>query len=214
MRISLDGYGSKIWKVSRCRPTVSNETILATKQEFFFTKVTPVKSITDIVLLGFWLILLPWMFISSYITIYFFVKNAFSFECLYFSKYDIRMFLSFSCEIGHPLGMYITRGMEGSHPECVQVRTGGEGYHASCVRKHLHYLFSCFCLMVSCFICSFNLTFIQKGCDRQKWLFFSNKINFCCNEISFFYFKLFFRTKVRQNSFNLNQIESYVYSIF
>ena len=134
-----------------------NETILATKQEFFFTNVALVKSITDIVLLGFWLILLPWMFISSYITIYFFVKNAFSFECLYFSKYDIRMFLSFSCEIGHPLGMYITRGMEGSHPECVQVRTGGEGYHASCVRKHLHYLFSCFCLMVSCFICR-NLT--------------------------------------------------------
>ena len=28
-------------KVSRCRPTVSNENILATKQEFFFTKVTP-----------------------------------------------------------------------------------------------------------------------------------------------------------------------------
>ena len=41
---------------------------------------------------GFWLILLPGMFISSYITIYFFVKNFF-FECLYFSEYDIRMFL-------------------------------------------------------------------------------------------------------------------------
>ena len=45
--------------VSRCRPTVWNETILATKQEFFFTKVAPVQSITDIVLLGFWLILPP-----------------------------------------------------------------------------------------------------------------------------------------------------------
>ena len=33
--------------------TVSNETILATKQEFFFTKVAPVQSPTDIVLLGF-----------------------------------------------------------------------------------------------------------------------------------------------------------------
>ena len=32
---------------------VSNETILATKQEFFFTKVAPVQSITDIALLGF-----------------------------------------------------------------------------------------------------------------------------------------------------------------
>ena len=53
MRISLDGYGSKIRKVSRCKPTVSNETILVTKQELFFTKVSPVQNITDIELLGF-----------------------------------------------------------------------------------------------------------------------------------------------------------------
>ena len=33
--------------------TVANETILATKQELFFTKVVPVQSIDDIVLLGF-----------------------------------------------------------------------------------------------------------------------------------------------------------------
>ena len=108
MRISLDGYGSKIRKVSRCRPTVSNETILATKQEFFFTKVAPVQSITDIVLLGFSLILLPGMFISYYTIIYFFVKNFFSnvyisvntiFECSY---------LSFGWEIGYPLGIYVT----------------------------------------------------------------------------------------------------------
>ena len=32
------------------------------------------------------------MFISSYTTIYFFAKNFFS-ECLYFSEYDIRMFI-------------------------------------------------------------------------------------------------------------------------
>ena len=53
MRIYLDNNGSKIRKVSKCRPTVQNETILATKQEFFFTKVAPVQSITDIELLGF-----------------------------------------------------------------------------------------------------------------------------------------------------------------
>ena len=41
----MDAYGSKIGKVSRCRPAVSNETILATRQEFFFTKVAPVQSI-------------------------------------------------------------------------------------------------------------------------------------------------------------------------
>ena len=42
--------------------------------EFFFEKVAPVQSITDIALLDFWLMLLPWMFVLSYFTIYFFVK--------------------------------------------------------------------------------------------------------------------------------------------
>ena len=51
--ISLDGYGSKIRKVSRCRSTVINENTLATKQNFFFTDVAPVKSTSDIVLLDF-----------------------------------------------------------------------------------------------------------------------------------------------------------------
>ena len=91
--ISLDSYDSKIRKASRYRPAVSNETILATRQEFFFTKVAPVQSITDIVLFDFWLMLLCLMFTSSYTTIYFFVKKfIFSnvyisvntiFECLY-----------------------------------------------------------------------------------------------------------------------------------
>ena len=31
VKISLEGYGSKIRKVSKCRPTASNETILAAK---------------------------------------------------------------------------------------------------------------------------------------------------------------------------------------
>ena len=43
---------------------VSNETILATKNEFFFTKVVPEQNVTDIALLGFSLILLPEIFIS------------------------------------------------------------------------------------------------------------------------------------------------------
>ena len=56
--ISLDGHDSKIRKVSRCRTTVSNK-ILATKQEFFFTKEAPVQSISDTALLAFCLMLLP-----------------------------------------------------------------------------------------------------------------------------------------------------------
>ena len=157
MRISLDGYDSKIRKVSRCIHTVSNEIILATKQEFFFTKVAPVQSINDIVLLGFWLILLPVMFHSSYTTIYFFVKIFFS--NVYISVNTILecSCLYFCSDIGYPLSVHVTRGMVGGHPKCVQVRTWGDGYHASCVRTPLHYLFSCFCHMVSCFICR-NLT--------------------------------------------------------
>ena len=132
VRIYLDGYGSKIRKVSRCRPTVSNETILATKQEFFFTKVAPVQSITDIVLLGFSLILLPGMFISYYTIIYFFVKNFFSnvyisvntiFECSY---------LFFGWEIGHPLSTYATGGMErGSSKMCADAYRG-RGFPNKC----------------------------------------------------------------------------------
>ena len=53
--------------------------------------------------------------------------------------------------------MHVSRGMEGGHTKCLPMHKGGEGYQASCVRTHLHYLFSCSCLMVSCFICR-NLT--------------------------------------------------------
>ena len=49
----MDGYDSEIRKVSRGRPAVSNETILATRQGFFFTEVTPVQSIINIVVLDF-----------------------------------------------------------------------------------------------------------------------------------------------------------------
>ena len=80
--ITLDRYDSKIRKVSRCRPTISNENILATRQELFLTKVAPVQSITDIVVLDFWLILLSWMFISSCTNIYFFVN-----ECIFLNVY-------------------------------------------------------------------------------------------------------------------------------
>ena len=133
MRISLEGYGSKIRKVTRCRSTESNETILATKQDIFFTKVAPVQSITDIVILSFWLILLSWMFISSYTTICFFVKNFFLnvyisvktiFECSY---------MFFGWEIGHPLSTYATRGMNGviqNVYRCVQ----REGFKKSVIR--------------------------------------------------------------------------------
>ena len=62
---------------------VSNETTLTTRQGFFFKKITPVQSITDIILLIFWLIILFWIFVSS-ATIYFFQKK-FIFSNVYIS---------------------------------------------------------------------------------------------------------------------------------
>ena len=94
------------------------------------------------------------------------------FECTY---------LSFGWEIGHLLSMHVTRWMEGKRGSCAQ---------ASCASTHLHYLFSCFCLMVSCFICR-NLTLpsfknSKKVC-LSEMVIFSSEINFCCDEISFFF---------------------------
>ena len=53
IKLNIFGYGSKIRTVSRCRPAVSNEAIPATMQKFLFTKVAPVHSIGNIVLLDF-----------------------------------------------------------------------------------------------------------------------------------------------------------------
>ena len=50
--INIFGYGSIIQRESRRIPVVSNETILKNRQEFFFAKVAPAQSITNIVLLG------------------------------------------------------------------------------------------------------------------------------------------------------------------
>ena len=81
VRISLHGYGSKIRKKSRCRTTVSNETILATKQELCFRKVgNAIRNTIHAIhnwhcAIGFLINTAPANVISSYITIYFFLKN-------------------------------------------------------------------------------------------------------------------------------------------
>ena len=141
--ISLDEYDSKIRKVSRCRPTLSNETILATRQEFFFSKVAPAQSITDIVLLGFWLMLFSWTFISSYTTIYFFVKvfinsNVYIsvntiFECLY---------MFFGWKRGHQLSIWTQ--LVGDSKTLTAVYKG-KGCLASCLHTSL-FIFLVECL--------------------------------------------------------------------
>ena len=93
--------------------------------------------------------------------------------------------------------------MKRAHPKCVHVRTEGQRYHVSSVRTHF-YVVVLWCLF---YLQKFYLTFIQKGCACQKWLFLSNEISFYFHKTSVFYFKLCFRTKVSQNIFNFNQID-------
>ena len=124
--ISLDVYGSKIRKASRCRIVASNVTNLATRQEFYLTKVAAVQSINGIILLDFSLILLSWMFVSCYTTIYFFVKK-FIFSNVYVPVNTIFECLDmfFGWDRSNQLITYATGRGTGGHPKCVQLRIGG-----------------------------------------------------------------------------------------
>ena len=98
------------------------------------------------------------------------------------------------------------RGWEG-HRKCVQLRI-----RRRCVTSHVyvctytyllthlhisfHVLAAFLSYSILFYLQKFNLSFIQKGWVRQKGLFFSNKINFCCHGMSFFYLKLYFRSKL------------------
>ena len=92
VRWSLDGYGSKIRKVSRCRPKVLNETILATKQEFFLYKISFRTKHNWHCFIGFLIITAP---LNVYFILHYhlFFRNFFFLEGLYYSKYDIWIFL-------------------------------------------------------------------------------------------------------------------------
>ena len=72
--------------------TFSINCILATRRGFFFTKVAPVQSITDIALLDFWLTPLFCMFIASYTAI-----NLFREEIYFFLSVYISVNLIFEC---------------------------------------------------------------------------------------------------------------------
>ena len=161
--ISLDEYGPKIRKISRCRFSVSNETIPVTRQEFFLTKITPVQSITDTALMVFWLMLLSWIFIPSYTAIYFFVKT-FVFSNVYISDNTI-----FEC-------LYLCFGWE---------REEGES-RPMCTFTLTLSLFIFLAVFLSYgalfYLPKFNITFIQNKCVYHKW-----KISFCHHEISFFH---------------------------
>ena len=105
--ISLDMYGFKIRKVSRCWPSVSNQTILATRKKLFFKNVAPIQRNT------------------CYTAIYFFVKKFIFFKCLYFSEYDIRISLyGFWLRKGSPITYVRNWWGMGSHPKSVQLCIG------------------------------------------------------------------------------------------
>ena len=159
-------------------------------RNFFLQKQPLVKSLTDIVLLGFSLILLPGMFISYCTMIYFFVKIFF--ECLCFSKYDIRMFLFVSQLRNRPsINNVRNQGNGGGSPKMFTDAYRGRGVSPfMCTYALTLSLFMFLSYDVWFYLQKINLIFIQKGCACQKWLFFSNEINFSCNEISYFYFKL------------------------
>ena len=161
--------------------------LLETKQVVFFIKVAPVQSITDIALLGLSLILLPWMFISSYTTIVYFILHYYLFfrkeflSNVYISVNTIfKCYLSF-CLRNKPSIKYVRNWGNGGGSSKMWIGAyKGRGVSRLMWRTHWHYLFSCFCLMVSCFICrNLILPLFKKGACVQKWLFFSNEINFC-----------------------------------
>ena len=74
------------------------------------------------------------------------------------------------------------------------------------------HLFSCFCLMVPCFICT-NLTLpsFKKDVFVRSGYFSPMRSISVAMKLVFSNFKLFFQTKVSQIAFNFNQLEFEIY---
>ena len=109
------------------------------KAGIFLCKISPVQSITNIVLLIF--------------LFYFFVNN------ILFSNVYISVNTIFEYYIGHPLSTCPTEGMEGGHPRCVQVHTRGRGVSRLMCTYALTGNYSFHVFFLRCLL----LTFIKKG---------------------------------------------------
>ena len=129
MRISLNRYGSKIRKVSRRRPTVSNETILETTQEFFYKNSPHTKSN--------WHCTIGFLIKTASLNVYFIIHYHLFFREEFFirmntciNECDIRMFLFVFCLRNRPSIKYVRNWGNGvgSHPKCVEIRTGRRGW--------------------------------------------------------------------------------------
>ena len=159
----------------------------------------------------FLLILLPWMFISSYTTIYFFCKE-FSFSNAYISVNMILecSYLCFYSELGYPLSTNTAGGMEGiglikNMYRCLQGQRGIMCHEY--VRIYTLY----FHFPVLWYLVSFV----------KNWAYLHSKKVFLWEMVVFlqwdpyllpwnilFYYKLFFQTKVSHYALNFNQIKS------
>ena len=127
-----------------------------------------------------------------------FCREIYFFECLYFSEYDIRMYWRFFWLRNGPLIKYVRNcwlwwGSTAAHREDVCV--------SSFMCTYTLTLFSCFwqhfCLIVSCFIYR-NLTspLFKKDVFVRNGYFFSKEINFCRDEIGYFYLNIFSEPKL------------------
>ena len=118
----------KIRKASRYRLTLSNETILATTQEFSVIKVTLVQSIANIVSLSFWL--LNVYFILHYHL--FFCKNILN-DYISVNTVFEWYYMFFDWKRDHQLSTYVTGGWIGGSSKMPSAVYRGRGSHASCV---------------------------------------------------------------------------------
>ena len=121
------------------------------------------QCITDIVLSGFSLILLSGMFISYCTIIYVFVKIFF--ECLYFSEYDIRMFLFVFWLKKRPSIKYVRNWGNGggSSKMFTEACRGGGVSCFMCTYALTLSLFMFLSYGILLYFWKFNLTFIQKS---------------------------------------------------
>ena len=129
--------------------------------------------------------LLSWIFISTYTTIYFFVKinlffRMFMFQCVHYMNVAI---CYFGWRSGLQLIIYAIGNRLGWVTGSPKKRTAtyrDRCCHASCVRTHLHYLFLCFwqhfCLIVSCYFCrNLNLPLFKKEVSVRNGYYSSTR---------------------------------------
>ena len=150
------------------------------------------------------------MFISYYTIIYFFIKIFFVIKCLYFSEYDIRMFLLVFWLRNRRSIKYVSNWGSGlGISKMFRDAYRRRGVLPFMCTYALILSFFMFCLMAPCFICrSLTLRSFKKDeFVRNGYFSQMRSISVVMNKL-FFKFRLFFLTKVSQNGFNFDQIES------